>query len=227
MRTERNSALDVFRLLVCSDLCPPRLPRLTWCAKCCDSSGPGCNVWRHRGGIDMKWIIVLVALTAWSDCSAQTVYKCKDKNGAPIFSQQPCASDPAKVETLEVKGIGKADPEAARAQKDSEDASFVSRSIDRKERECVENRVRPIQSSSNARVSGYQQRIDGLQIQTTRAKNNLAGATWESGIRSEIAALQTSISTERASADRLVSDAVAACAEERKRSEDRANLPAN
>lgn len=169
----------------------------------------------------MRWIAVVLVLSAWSASPAQTVYKCKDKNGAPIFSQQPCAADPKQVETLEVKGIGKVDEQAAAAQKSAEEASFVTRSIERKEDECISGRTGPIQANSAARIAGYEQRIAAHQNQLRYANNNLAGATWESGIRSEIAALQASISSERASADRLISDAIAACADLRKRDEER------
>lgn len=170
----------------------------------------------------MRWIVVTALLAAFGFCHAQTVYKCKDKSGAPVFSQQPCATDPRQVETIEVKGIGKTDPEAAAAQRASEEASFVASGIARRERECIASRANPIESSSNARVAGYEQRIAVLQQKIRLANNNLAGATYESGIRNEIAALQTSISTEQSSAGRLISDAISACADDRKREEDRA-----
>lgn len=160
----------------------------------------------------MRPYLFIAALIASSNCFAQTVYKCKDANGAPIFTQQPCSADPAKFEVMQIKGIGQADESAAAAARASEEEGVASRAESR----CINDRLTPIIDQSNQRIRDYDGRIAALENRILYAKNNLAGATWESGMREEIAALRTSISSERISADGLAASARKSCTDERR-----------
>lgn len=43
----------------------------------------------------------LLALATPTALVAQTVYKCTEADGSVVYSQRPCAADPAKVETID------------------------------------------------------------------------------------------------------------------------------
>lgn len=163
-------------------------------------------------------IEALVVALALMPCTAmaQTVYKCEGADGVTVYAQQPCSTDASKVEERHVRGIGKADPAAVARQQATDDRSAMLRS----EEDCVRQRSTPIYAASGARLRDYGRRIRGLEQKIATRANNIAGATWEAGMREEVAALHGSISTERASADGLVSDARLACQQERIRAEE-------
>lgn len=159
----------------------------------------------------MPFRTLLLFLTLCSSTAAQTVYKCVDANGAPGFSQRPCDADPARVTTMSIKPVGREDPAATARVADLSRVQLLNAA----QRECVERGATGHVDSSNARIRGHEQRIAQLEARASRARNNLAGATWESGMRQEIAALRTAISDEHHSRASLVASVQGRCAQER------------
>jgi hypothetical protein len=163
----------------------------------------------------MRFLLILIAATGVAH--AQTVYKCTDADGSPVFSQNPCGND---AQVIEVKTVAPPEDQLLAAGEEAQARSTI-RALDLQENECVRRAERAAHSASGRRVYQYQKRIAALEARIARAANNFAGATWEAGMREEIAGLHQSIATERAGADAVVASAITRCAEARRRDEDR------
>lgn len=155
--------------------------------------------------------LLFAALLLPTAATAQTVYKCTT-NGQTAYQQQPCADD-AKSTELRFRD-NNADPL-------SNDAYLrMSRNvklndINRTGDECVAEANRRIWYQANRRIARLDQQINRLRLNIQRANNNAAGASWEAGMRSEIAGLEQAIATERTSADALVMEAEQRCNDQR------------
>lgn len=133
----------------------------------------------------MKTLLVVMAAGLLSaPACAQTVYKCKDDSGVVVFSQRPCAADPAKVETVDTSSALKTGTGGSVA----EQSEFAEANEVR--RRC-ENRLNAIAGRYAANRDRISRQISALEWQAGRARNNLAGATYNSGIRQQIAGLAT------------------------------------
>lgn len=152
-------------------------------------------------------LITLLAVT--SSATAQTqFYKCKDKWGQPVFSQRPCG-DSAESGTIAEPQYSGSSAETAPAHAapetvgsttwDKIEASNALRQADR-EIKRREGRFRGLEAER-------EQKIAALQNKKSYANNNLAGATWEESISSEMRAVneqhQSKIDSERRNIDRL------------------------
>ncbi len=149
--------------------------------------------------------------------TAQTMYKCTDANGVTAYSQLPCSTNPDKQTEITVKTT--APPELS----DGELAGIADRdrrvrTADANYREdaCVRAGIDSSWRIHNRRIADYDQEIAVLQTDTRRAKNNLAGATWQAGLRDQISVLNQLIAAERASADADATQVRKDCAERRK-----------
>lgn len=174
-------------------------------------------------GTRIGWLTLVAVAAAWPGVTlAQTAYRCTGPDGTPIFSQNPCADD---AEEIQIKVVAPPQGEldaagerardlAARVTLENDEAACVRRAEDRA--------YRPL----NSRVSQLQRRIADLEAQIARRANNLAGATWEAGMREEIASLHQAIATERSTASGLAASYRAQCAEDRRRREDEARARA-
>lgn len=133
----------------------------------------------------MKRIVMGIAAALLSGhAMAQTVYKCKDESGTVVYSQRPCASDPAQVQTVDTSGALKTGSGGSVAeQSEFAEANEV-------ERRC-EGRLNAVAGRYAASRNRIGAQILSLERQAARANNNLAGATYDSGIRQQIAGLVT------------------------------------
>ncbi len=163
-----------------------------------------------------KTIALTIGTAALSLCSPATaqVYKCKGASGEAVYSQRPCGPQAQELTVRATKAASVSAGEAANRSTvfrstDLSDASIA-------ERNCVASSRSSIYSPVDSRISGYQRQIAELNAAASLAKNNLAGATYESGIRTQLAALQQSISSERQAADASMSQARQRCADERR-----------
>lgn len=153
--------------------------------------------------------LLLIAILLPSTLTAQTVYKCT-VNGQTAYQQQPC-DDNARAEQLEFK---------ARKEDTVGTDAYVRMSrnvkladIENAQQQCISNARDRIYSQANRRIAGLDAQIVRLRQRITVAANNMAGASWEAGMRSEIAGLEQAIATERTSADGLFMDAEQRCIE--------------
>lgn len=133
-------------------------------------------------------LLPLLLMVAAFGANAQSVYKCKDASGTTIFSQRPCSSDPAQVQSVDVSRSLKSGTGGAVA----EQGEFSA--MNEVQRRCTV-READIAERYRARNAQMSQQIAGLERRLNDAANNLAGATMESGIRQQIAGLITARSS--------------------------------
>tara|TARA_R110002049_G_scaffold180263_4_gene347281 strand:- start:3423 stop:3896 length:474 start_codon:yes stop_codon:yes gene_type:complete len=140
--------------------------------------------------------LMLLAILA-SAANAQTqFYKCKDKWGQPIFSQRPCGDN---AETGTVSGPAPTGTPARTTANASAATSESSSAWDK------------IEAANTLREANLEKERDqnlvALQNKKRYADNNLAGATWEESISSEMQAIneqyQSKIDSQRRKIDRL------------------------
>ena len=143
-------------------------------------------------------IVLACLLATGAAAQAQTnFYQCQDQWGQPVFSQKPCGEDAEQrsIEGPKQSGSGEYHKEvwakvsAGNAIRDAE------RQIVRRE-----DRVEILESERDRKIAA-------LRSKKRYANNNLAGATWEESISSEMQAVneqyQSKIDSERRKIDRL------------------------
>ncbi|WP_127564075.1 DUF4124 domain-containing protein [Stenotrophomonas indicatrix] len=153
-----------------------------------------------------------MALVA-SQSAAGQVYKCKGGAGETVYSQEPCSpkSEPMKLRSnrASAESAGEAANRAAVYQTtELADAGIA-------ERNCLSGEQGRIYGPVNARSQEVSRQIANLNRQLATVKNNLAGATYASGLRSQIASLQQAQSAERIAADSQMAVARQRCGTER------------
>ena len=129
---------------------------------------------------------VLIAFSCIGSAEAASIYKCVDDKGRVEFSQSPC-SDAAERLTIDVPNIGTEGSTNARVILDEIKKAHRPREIDRE--------IKTLERD----ISGYQKEMDTemrlLRGRKKYAANNLAGATWEESISTEMSAVVASFKT--------------------------------
>ena len=147
----------------------------------------------------MRVVLVVVLAFAGAVCSAQTIYKCPDANGRLSMQDTPCAGG----SSINVKPASGADSSVSTTATNAPPPSVERKSLKSDvEQMARERRLREIEyeiSQRNSRIGGVQaeseRRIAQLRQEKLRAKNNLAGATWEQSLSSEMQAIATDTQT--------------------------------
>lgn len=160
---------------------------------------------------------IAIALTTAALCftgHAFAINKCRSPDGKTVFQDVPCATgEGGKIDVKPASGSGQANgptqntpgmigasPAAQRPQPQTE-AQRIEAQADllNKENRLRTLDVRAIPDARHA-VTRQKARCDGelaaLKSKKNRANNNLAGATWEQSISSEMAAVATRCDTE-------------------------------
>ncbi len=134
----------------------------------------------------LKEAVLILALSIVSSVEATSIYKCIGENGRTEFSQSPC-SDSAEHLIIDVPKIGTAGSTNARKVVDDIEKSNRLREINRETKKLEKE------------ISNYQKEMDSeirrLRDKKLYAANNLAGATWEESISTEMGAIVESIKT--------------------------------
>jgi uncharacterized protein DUF4124 len=152
--------------------------------------------------------LILLAILACTANAQTQFYKCNDKWGQPIFSQRPCGDNaeagtvsgppptgtPATI-TAEATTASTESPSAW----DKIEAANTLREANRE----IHRREAQVTSLEKER----DQKLAALQNKKRYANNNLAGATWEESISSEMQAIndqyQSKIDSQRQKIGRL------------------------
>lgn len=125
---------------------------------------------------------VLLSISLSMGCfavEATSIYKCVNEIGRVEFSQAPCAKDAKKL-TVTVPNIGTEGSTAAREMlKKVEDAN--------RPRE-IDNEIKDLEKNIAKFEKAMDADIQRLKDQKKYASNNLAGATWEESISTEMSA---------------------------------------
>lgn len=166
----------------------------------------------------MNKLIVLLGLSAAALPAAAQVFKCKGPDGVTVYSQHACGSGSKE---LTVRGTRAATPTAG----EEANRTSVFKSTDLtdagiRERNCLSSADARIYAPAQSRIAGYERQIAGLNAELSQARNNLAGATYATGIRSQISSLSQNIANERSSADTQMTAARQQCSDARRRDEE-------
>lgn len=162
----------------------------------------------------MRAIASVVLLLAVSVAQGQAMYKCKTASGRTIYQQQPCAGSATEVERREIKADPAGDAQAGVSAQAAMMRGVAMTDIDYETSACMGSASRRVFGPMERRVANLEGEKQALLRQTQQANNNLAGASWESGLRSQIAGLDSAIATERAMADATFSRERSLCQEQ-------------
>jgi len=137
-------------------------------------------------------IFTLAALSLASGAQAQ-VYKCKI-DGKTVFSDQPCSADAKPIDVRPAMGSGEPSseffqPSAAPINSSNNPQAVVERMELDRARRTLEREISDRRSQINAEQAAMDRELGTLRQQKLRARNNLAGATWEKSISEEMNAV--------------------------------------
>lgn len=164
----------------------------------------------------MRTVLALVVLLAapWPHATA-AVYKCKNEQGATVYSEKPCGKDAAEVKVRNFEPTVDSSGNFKAMQSNNEKAGIA-----RDEEWCVRNANDRIYLPLKSRIASINAEIAKLENATLYATNDVAGATFAGGLRQQVAGLIQSRSTELAAADSQMSAERSRCAQERNRRDD-------
>lgn len=127
----------------------------------------------------MKLLVVCAAMAGAFSCHAADFYKCVDEGGKKTFSQRPCAvnAEVISVDGPALSGSVKTDVMAVNKVRDSNRVREIDRVV--KERYQVIDDLR----------SKMEKEMSALKYRQGYARNNLAGATWQQSLATEMQAV--------------------------------------
>jgi len=134
----------------------------------------------------LKRATLISILACIGSVEATSIYKCIGSNGRVEFSQSPC-SDSAEHLVIDVPNIGTAGSTNARVVLDDIEKSNRLREIDRE--------IKKLEKEISRHQDEMDYEIQRLRDKKMYAANNLAGATWEESISTEMNAIVASIKT--------------------------------
>lgn len=125
----------------------------------------------------MKILIATVILAIAGTANAE-IYKCLDDKGRPQFSDRPCSEN---AEIIEVK-----DHTAGISHGPQGDFSKVHDDIEKRD---IERKIGWREDEIDAFERIRDQKIGEIKRKQSHANNNLAGATWEQSLATEMDAV--------------------------------------
>lgn len=131
------------------------------------------------------WILLLAIISAPLHAE---IYKCVTPQGKTTFSQHPC-DDSAEIITL--KTTQPAQPVKSVSAYSSELEAISTRTDIRK----LERRIDKLETRKRYLHRRMDAELGTLRTKKRLANNNLAGATWEASISSEMKAVSASYTT--------------------------------
>jgi short-subunit dehydrogenase involved in D-alanine esterification of teichoic acids len=134
-------------------------------------------------------VIRIAATTAFlclATSASQAQYKCTAPDGGVTFQQAPC-SGTTKQTALKVINVAPPDP-VSTATDSPDQRLLAAMTKDRQTRE-LKYQIQQTEDAVSSRNSRMNTEIEALRNQKLRASNNLAGATWEQSISTEMQAV--------------------------------------
>ncbi|KAA9003500.1 DUF4124 domain-containing protein [Stenotrophomonas cyclobalanopsidis] len=158
-------------------------------------------------------VLVLGVALVVSPWSSAEVFKCKGASGETVYSQDPCSAGAAPMRLRSNRASTESAGEAANRAAVYQTTELADAGI--AERNCLSSEQSRIYGPVNVRGQDVSRQIAALNRDLAKASNNLAGATYEAGIRSQIASLHQSQTADRTSADTQMAEARRRCADAR------------
>lgn len=157
--------------------------------------------------------VSLVVSVAVAPVHAQ-VYKCKDPSGTTIYSAQPCAINAKAIDLRPASGPSRqaastaapVSPSAETPSAESAPRNLVQRGNDAAQRRILDDDITRKQREIAAMNSEHEAEQAALREKKGRARNSLAGATWEQSISDEMQAVAAAHNTRVSIAQRELED---------------------
>ncbi len=118
---------------------------------------------------------VALGVALWSSAQAE-IYKCT-VNGKTAYSERPCGADAETVQ-IKVAPVDQAAKEAAQQR--------ISALGTRVQADQIRTKISSLESEINALNRKREADLQRIAAKKTRAANNLAGATWEQSLSTEM-----------------------------------------
>lgn len=135
----------------------------------------------------MKRAIILVGAMVFGG-HAMAMYQCKDAEGKVSFQQSPCPAGTKQAE-IDIK----ATPPSGQAA--APDGQSDKRTLERYQRERrvreLQASIKDVQEALDARNGRMAAELDALHARKRSANNNLAGATYQQSLSTEMQAIAT------------------------------------
>lgn len=132
---------------------------------------------------------------------AKKVYKCVDANGTTVFSQDPCGGNAKEIE----------------AAPSDQPAETSSAAVEIGLQAGCSNNVSSIANDYNGRLRDMERQIDALRESKRLSMKKLAGATRDTALEQQIAALQARKTTLQTERDAHIDKAYDQCREDAER----------
>lgn len=146
---------------------------------------------------------LLAALTIATATPAMAVYKCKDATGRIAFQERPCETSGATGKQIDIRPTANVAPAAApsaAAPPQTEVMRLRAQSEHSKKehrlRELTERELPAAQGRARKASTRCKNEMHAVGRQKVYANNNLAGATWEQSLSTEMHAIATQCSSE-------------------------------
>lgn len=143
-------------------------------------------------------LFIMIALAA-TTFPASAIYQCKDANGRTSFQDTPCASGAGKQLQVRPASGGSDSTSQPRPAPSSTSGTQASSSHDpvakvrqlerTNEISRIDREIRDIEYEIEKDQLEMERELTSLQQKKARANNNLAGATWEQSISTEMQAV--------------------------------------
>ncbi len=127
-------------------------------------------------------LVLSIALIMPALCQAE-IYKCTDERGKTTFSQRPCSS------TAEIVTVKPIQPPSTPGKSVSEYSETLQAIGTRTEIKHLERKIVQLEAKKRSLHKKMDAEMARLRHKKTHANNNLAGATWEESISSEMQAV--------------------------------------
>lgn len=125
--------------------------------------------------------LALISLAYTISAPAQSIYKCIDDNGKTTFSQRPCADNAEKVTVKDHNSGISVGP-----------SGDFSKMRDGNKSRQLERRIQILEDEIDLLHSSRDRDLAALRRKKRYANNNLAGATWEQSISTEMQSITAS-----------------------------------
>lgn len=124
--------------------------------------------------------------------AAADLYKCKDAEGKTTYSEMPCKG--ASMTRINIKKEV-VDTEGAMARLEK-DRTYLAEQRKKSEIDDIFRRIDAMQRQKNGLFADMDNDLNNLRNRKQFSRNNLAGATWEQSISTEMQAVTNRYQTE-------------------------------
>lgn len=152
-------------------------------------------------------LVVLLALALPTALAAQTVYKCTDAGGTLVYSDRPCSTDPAKVETIDTSESMKTSSGGSIAEQGEYARTNQLR------RTCDE-RVAAIRGRYASQYARIDRQIADVELRIRNIDYRLVRSTVETELRNQLPGLTTERERLKAAETRELATANERCRKE-------------